>query len=106
MEKKEWSRDWSQFDWEDVRQKLAKISIPEEGKRKEHPGEIPDIGITLEELVEYLQWLNLEDPEEYWKKMMTLKLWESGMGLENAEYWAERPEEMKKILDQFGNRNQ
>lgn len=90
---KEWSRDWAKMDWKEIKEKLSELDnmTPEEREQA-------DIGITLDDFVEYLDWQGENEPEEYWKSIFTLKLRELGVPMEKVEYWVQHPEEFTEEI--------
>lgn len=91
---KKWSRDWSEFDWNVMRTRL------EEAEVNKADG-VVDIGITLDEFVEYLQWLMENEPEQYCTVMLSMKLKESGVPMENVEYWLSHPKEFGEVVNRW-----
>ncbi len=53
MESSKWSRDWRQFDWDVVIKKFDQAERAGALYREKNP----DIGISAEEFLEYLDWL-------------------------------------------------
>jgi len=94
---KKWSKDWGNFDWGEVEKKLrqAERDLSTSKDNREHY----DIGISKEEFIEYLQWLNINGPEEYEKILlyMTLKL--KNVEDEQIELLISNKEMLKKIID-------
>lgn len=84
----EWSRDWSKMEWQEIKEKLEALEnmTPEEKAQA-------DIGFSLDDFVEYLNWQGENEPEEYWKSIFTLKLRELGVQMDKVEYWVQHPEE-------------
>ncbi len=72
-EKKKWSRNWEYFDWEPVRHKLS------EAEANKTTQESFDIGISMEEIVEYFEWLRENKPSEFFKFVVMRVLEENGL---------------------------
>ena len=89
----EWSRDWSKMEWQEIKEKLETLEnmTPEEKAQA-------DIGFSLDDFVEYLNWQGENEPEEYWKSIFTLKLRELGVPMEKVEYWVQHPEEFTEEI--------
>lgn len=93
---KEWSRDWKRFDWDQVRGKLY------EAEKKRQEGKLADksdVGISLDELKEYFEWLYDTQPERYFKVILLMLLLQAGVPHEEAQMWVNHPEELKEILE-------
>lgn len=93
---KNWSRDWEHFDWEQVREKLCGA---ETDRQEENPSDKSDIGITLDELKEYFEWLYDTQPELYFKVILYMALVKAGVPHEEAQIWANHPEELNDVLE-------
>lgn len=91
-----WSKDWGNFDWGVVREKLTEAEKKIE--KGEGTKEQYDIGITEEELIEYLQWLNENNPKEYERAMLCLDLKQRGMEEQQIELLLSHPEEVKQAI--------
>lgn len=92
---KVWSRDWEHFDWEQVREKLYGS---ETGSQEGKAADKPDIGISLDELKEYFEWLYDTQPELYFKVILYMALAKAGVPHEEAQAWANHPKELEDIL--------
>ena len=92
---KVWSRDWEHFDWEQVRGKLCGSEAGSQGGKA---ADKPDIGITLDELKEYFEWLYDTQPELYFKVILYMALAKAGVPHEEAQAWANHPKELEDIL--------
>lgn len=93
---KTWSRDWEHFNWEEVREKLCVAEKKhQEGKEVEQS----DVGISIDELKEYFEWLYEIQPERYYRIILYMTLVQAGIPPEEAEEWAEHPHELRKALD-------
>lgn len=90
-----WSRDWEHFDWEQVRGKLCGS---ETGSQEGKAADKPDIGITLDELKEYFEWLYDTQPELYFKVILYMALAKAGVPHEEAQAWANHPKELEDVL--------
>lgn len=104
MDEKQWSRDWSMVDWNEIRQKL---DFAEEAEKEglSH-GQIikAEIGITKDEFEEYMIWLCENKPDEFEKTIFMMGLREAGMSMEEAQYFADNPDIFKKALDYVQNK--
>jgi len=69
MCERKWSRDWAGIDWEQIKEKLDMYC--------ENPSEQVDIGLTKEDLNEYMEWLGENDLEEYLKVKLLVTLFNS-----------------------------
>ena len=65
MERK-WMKDWENFDWEPVKEALDK-------KEKEGIKDM-DIGITIDEFLDFMGWLLVHDKAMF-SKLMLSKYW-------------------------------
>lgn len=92
---KVWSRDWEHFDWEQVREKLCGS---EADRREGKEADNPDIGISLDELKEYFEWLYDTQPELYFKVILYMALAKAGVPHEEAQAWANHPKELEDVL--------
>lgn len=95
---KKWSRDWEQFDWEQVREKLC---IAEKERKEGKAIDTPDIGISLDELKEYFEWLYDQQPELYFKVILYMMLVQAGIPYNEAEVLADHPDKLDDILENF-----
>ena len=86
-----WSRDWENYDWEQIMENLHEY---ENGKC-----DIGDLGISREELLEYYKWLEIHDPAAYGKLQLTALLAAMGLPDELVTYYKENPEQLKKDID-------
>lgn len=92
MEKiRKWSRDWEHFDWKPVREKVCGTGETTIDKS--------DIGISLDELKEYFEWLYYTHPKLYFKTILYMALVQAGMPPDEAEEWSDHPDELEKALD-------
>lgn len=90
---KKWSKDWEHFDWEPVREKVYGA----EGKMLDKS----DVGISLDELKEYFEWLYDTHPKLYFKTILYMALVQAGMTPDEAEEWSDHPDELEKALDEL-----
>ena len=88
---KTWSRDWENYDWEQVMKNLHEF---ESGKRDNG-----DLGISREELLEYYNWLEIHDPAAYGQLQLVALLTTMGLPEELVAYYKENPEQLKKDID-------
>ncbi len=93
--KKQWSKDWGHFDWEQIRKNLSEVE-----KKKKEGKEVDktEIGISLSEFGEYFEWLYNMQPEIYYRNLLFLLLVRSGVPQEKAQLWVGQPEESIRIL--------
>ena len=92
-----WSKDWNDFDWEIVKEKLEvaeKELAQDEGSKEKY-----DIGITLEEFEEYLQWFAEQSPEEYDKLILYIALKQSGVEEQQIGFLLSHPEALNGLLE-------
>ena len=75
MENSKWSKNWEHFNWDEVAVKLEKAKQSGPISWKEHP----DIGITAEEFLEYLDWLREEKSLLEWQYLTMGFLEKSGV---------------------------
>ena len=94
---REWSRDWECFDWNHIREKVceAERKLYQEGKQIDKT----DIGISVEELKEFFEWLYDTQPERYFKVTLHMQLIQAGVPYEEAQIWVNRPKELKEALE-------
>lgn len=90
---RKWSRDWSEFDWEPVMAKLKEMK--EKGADKADY----DVGISREEFLEYLDWLNQTDEEGYYKAVLSIQLSEMGFDENQVETLVAHPDELIRIME-------
>ena len=95
---KTWSKDWEHFDWEQVREKLYRA---EEQRQEGNAAQKPDLGITLDELKEYFEWLYETHPELYFKTMIYMVLVQAGISPDEADKWSDCPDLIEKALDEL-----
>lgn len=105
MDEKQWSRDWNAVNWNEIRQKLNFAEKVKAEGQKIGQKIKPDIGITKDEFEEYMCWLCETNPEDFEKIIFMMSLRETGMSMEEAEYFADNPEVFKKALDDVLNKN-
>lgn len=93
-DKKQWSRDWANFDWARVVNRL-------EGLDKEGGGKDDyDIGISKEEFVEYLDWLHQTNKEGYYKAVLGMRLSELGFDIDQIGALAALPpDELLSLME-------
>lgn len=92
---KKWSKDWEHFDWEQVRKNLYGAEKKhQEGKTVDKS----DLGISLDELKEYFEWLYDSQPEQYFRLILYMALVQAGATPEEAQAWTNHPEELEKVL--------
>lgn len=92
MEKKKWSRDWSQFNWDEITAKITSISSMESKE------ENFDLGINREEFLEYLDWLMETAPEKYAQYLQYSILRNIGMDDTLSYELVKNPKMLKKLL--------
>ena len=90
---KNWSRDWAGFDWTQVVEKLEKMK----GKERDDKAGY-DVGISREEFLEYLEWLNRNDKEGYYRAVLSIQLSEIGLDDGQIETLVAHPDELIRIL--------
>ncbi|MFG6322247.1 MAG: hypothetical protein K1W41_12105 [Lachnospiraceae bacterium] len=73
---KTWSQDWEHFDWAQVR---AKLRSAEEKDQEGGTIDKADIGISLDELKEYFEWLHDTQPEFYSATILEMALKNAGI---------------------------
>lgn len=109
-----WSRDWANFDWNDVCAEFVKgKEVKEktenfetkltETKLSEKKGSAAEavrsgIGITEDEFIEYLEWLAENHPEQYRKAVLGIKLHELGVEPMLAQYMCENSQQFLKAF--------
>ena len=93
---KKWSRDWKNFDWNKVREKLCEI---EEMNREGKPVDKFDIGISLDEIEEYFDWLYESDSDKYFETILLIQLVRAGIPQKEAQILVKHPEELKKAME-------
>ena len=91
---KKWSRDWADFDWSPVIEKLVAMK---EGD--DDAGYDSDVGISREEFLEYLSWLKETDIEGFYKAVLGIQLSEMGFDANQAETLAAHPDELLRIME-------
>lgn len=77
-----WSQDWEHFNWTQIREKLSNA------KEKYHEGGTvgkSDIGISLDELKEYFEWLHDTKPELYFATILDMALIKAGLSPEGSQ---------------------
>lgn len=92
-----WSKVWEEFDWEEVKKKLA------EAKKDEYKSGEYDVGITKEEFIEFSDWLRENLPAQYYKVILSIQLAECGLSDEEIDFWLKYPDILKMILDKIKN---
>lgn len=90
---KKWSKDWANFDWSRVKDKIKEM----EGKEGDEKAGY-DVGISRDEFLEYLDWLNLNDNEGYYKVALSIQLAEMGLNESEIEWLVAHPDELVKIM--------
>lgn len=88
-----WSRDWKNFKWDEVKKRLDNVEKEEAGN-----GEY-DVGRTKKELLEYLDWLCKNAPEEYFKVVFGLQMMEGGLSENDVAVCMAHMEDIKKAMD-------
>ena len=88
---KEWKRDWANFDWEPVKEALDK-------KEKEGIKDM-DVGITVDEFIDFLEWLGVYDKTTFTKLMCAYKLVDIGFTVEQALLVITNEELLDDILE-------
>lgn len=91
---KRWSRDWANFDWAQVKKKIA--AVEEAGGGFEDGC---DIGISKEEFLEYLDWLNQNYKEGYYKAVLSIHLARMGFNESQVQTALAHPDELIKIIE-------
>lgn len=94
MEKKVWSRDWNNVDWDEICEQLKnrhRINGKIKGSRR-----VKDF--TANDFLEYMNWLFETDKEEYWKAMLAIQLHEMGADMEVIKYSCENPDKVALAL--------
>lgn len=99
---KTWSRDWAHYDWEQVRENLC---VAEKKHQEGKEVDKSDIGISLDELKEYFEWLYYEHPNLYFKTILYMALVQAGVPPDEAEKWADRPEDLENALNELSERH-
>lgn len=95
---KTWSKDWAHFDWAQIQENLYGV----EKKRQEGKAiDTSEIGITLDELKEYFEWLYDTHPDIYSKNILYMALVQAGMPRDEAAQWSDRPAELEKALNEL-----
>ena len=95
---KTWSKDWAHFDWAQIHENLCGV----EKKRQEGKAiDTSEIGITLDELKEYFEWLYDTHPDIYSKNILYMALVQAGMPRDEAAQWSDRPAELEKALNEL-----
>ena len=88
-----WSHDWGNFDWSAVKQKLEELRKKEGDENRDY-----DVGISREEFLEYLEWLEQTDKEGYAKAVLSIKLGELGFPEGRIEELIKHPDEALRII--------
>lgn len=88
-----WSHDWENFDWSAVKQKLEELRKKEGDENRDY-----DVGISREEFLEYLEWLEQTDKEGYSKAVLSIKLGEMGFSESRIEELIKHPDETLRII--------
>lgn len=94
-DKEKWSRDWAHFDWENVNKKVAEMDEELEVHDK---GQI-DLGITVDEVREYSQWLKENSPLDYYRALMYVDLKRVGIPEYYIEFWQLYPDKLLQLLN-------
>lgn len=90
---KKWSRDWANFDWSQVKEKITEMEGKEGDEKAGH-----DVGISRDEFLEYMDWLNQNDKEGYYKAVLSIQLAELGLNENQIEALMAHPDELIKII--------
>lgn len=99
---KTWSRDWAHFDWTQIHENLCGV---EEKRREGKPVDTAEIGITLDELKEYFEWLYDTHPNTYSKLILYMALVQAGISPDEAAEWSDHPAELEKALDELSKKS-
>ena len=95
---KSWSKDWEHFDWKQVHEKLCRAKAQRQaGKEVDNP----DLGITLDELKEYFEWLYDTHPETYFKAILYIALVQAGISPDKADILSNYPDKLEAILNEL-----
>ncbi|MDE5909325.1 MAG: hypothetical protein K2H52_11380 [Lachnospiraceae bacterium] len=81
---RQWSRDWSTFDWDSVRKSLGDRGT--------------DIGLTRDECLEFLDWYALNNPGDYARKSVYIILREMGLNEKHAAYLSGHLDMLEALL--------
>lgn len=80
MSDRKWLRDWGDFEWSEILMKML---------ANEADGVKGDIGITKEEMEDYLKWLSIYEKKLYEQVLYTHMFKKMGLDDETAAYLAE-----------------
>lgn len=94
---REWSVDWANFDWSVVRRKFAEGLAS--GKTDY------DIGISEEEFLEFLDWLMINNKEEFYRSLLYLSLRENGFDPEQTGRLMSNPDYLKEVIKMWQAKN-
>lgn len=75
--KKKWSRDWESINWNEIKKRMNEVDMMLE----ENSGYKADIGISRDEFVEYMDWLIENEPDNFWKAILAMRLNEMGIDI-------------------------
>lgn len=78
-----WSRDWEKVNWSEIDEKIQMNEIGDEKV---------DVGITAEEFIEYMKWLRIEHPDEFFRLEFGMLLMEKGMSKKDADFLSRHPD--------------
>lgn len=95
---KKWSRDWKNFDWKQVREKLCEA---EEKSQEGNTVDKFDIGISPDEIEEYFDWLHESEPDKFFETILLIQLIQAGVPQEEAQELVKHPEELKKAMEEL-----
>ena len=95
--KKYGGRDWKHFDWLQVRDKIC--NLEEIQRHEEKAIKEWDIGITLDGVKEYFQWLYDMRPERYLRVVFYMALIQAEVTREEVRMWEKCSEELRKTIN-------
>lgn len=90
---KKWSKDWANFDWSQVKDKIAEMEKKEGEERDGY-----DVGISRDEFLEYLDWLRLNNNEGYYTVALSIQLAEIGLNESEIEWMVTHPDKLVKVM--------
>ena len=86
----EWMKDWESFDFDNIKEKLEEA---EKSGCKDK-----DIGISREELIDLLKYLQVNDEEVFYQGYFMQMLIKKGLSEEDALLMAENMDIVAKVL--------
>jgi hypothetical protein len=90
MENEKWLKDWSDFDFSEIEKNLAEA---------EADGVKRDIGISKDEAMDFMRWLNLHNPELIFQVYCMQLFMEKGLSEEKALFLAEHIDDVVEMLN-------